>query len=135
MPNIQLNAGEVLLKEQDAGVKEPGKNLYYRGRIFLTSQRFVSHKRSIWIQAIFGLILAYAFKGRFNFDIPLTSLRTITKKSAMGSATFILGTVDGKEYTIAAPFKVWFPAFRDALAVYHQLQLVDTGNDSWAVQR
>lgn len=135
MPDIQLYAGEVLLKEQDAGVKEPGKNLYYRGRIFLTSQRFVSHKRSIWIQAIFGLFLAYAFKGRFNFDIPLTSVRTITRKGMIGGATFILGTVDGKEYVIAAPFKNWFPAFRDALATYHQSQLVDTGNDRWAVQR
>jgi hypothetical protein len=135
MADVKLYPGETLLKEGEVSSRIKDAGWYARGKAFLTNQRIVVHKRSIWTQMALGALLSYAIKGNFYFDIPLTSIQSIYRGSvALSKNVFCVQTKDGKEYMLVANFKTWFTAVTDALKIYHQLNVVETATDRWTVQ-
>ena len=131
MAAIQLNPREKILKQSRTSVREPGRTYFYGGTVFLTNERFIMYKRSFLWQFFFG-ILSLLWAGTYQFDIPLTSVQSISR---IRSRSYIqLETISGEKYDFIFRFNVWLPILRDALLTYHQLEMVDTGNDTWVVQ-
>lgn len=139
MAGYQLYPGEVMLKEGQTLVKEPGKRIA-NGKGWLTNQRFVSFKRSVWLRLGVGILFSYAFRGRFNFDIPLTSIKSFYKSSLpLNKNVLAIETMDGKEYKIGFDLGAkaidWAAGFSDALMKYHNLRAVEVEPQKWVVQR
>lgn len=139
MANVKLNSGENLLKEGSAGVVT-GKLRGKQGRCFLTTQRLVFHKKgmvsSMFLGYLFGYFFSFLYKGKFDFDISLIDVKSLSRTQYMLSKNVLcIETEDGKEYKFLLKFDDWFDAINNALLAYHQCRLVEEGDQKWIVQK
>lgn len=134
MANVMLNSGENLLKEASASVVR-GKLKVDQGTCFLTTQRLVFHKRGMGTFILFG-IFSFLSKGKFDFDIPLTDMKGLSRsKHGLSKNILCIETANGKEYKFALKFDDWFDAIKNTLLAHHQLRLVEEGEQRWTVQK
>ena len=133
MANIKLIAGEILIKQSLANCMV-GKMRAKQGTLFLTSERLVYHKRSMFSYMMIGL-LSYLSKGKFDFEIPLDSISEISKtKYGFNSKIFCVKTRDDKEYKFVIKFNDWLEAVKNTYIAYSPLNLLEDGEKKWIVK-
>jgi hypothetical protein len=133
MANIKLNAGEVLIKENMANCII-SKMSAKQGTLFLTSERLVFHKRSMFSYMLVG-VFSYLSKGKFDFDIPLTAISAVIKaKHGFNSKVFCIKTADNKEYKFVVKFDDWFEALQNTYIAYMQIRLTEDGEKRWIIK-
>jgi hypothetical protein len=141
MAQPQLAPGESLIKELTANhiVKNwafPVIGLTFKsGRLFLTSQRIVFHRRPTLLFFLAGF-LAYSSSGKFALDIPLSLVKEISRRRAglLGPALCVT-THDGNEHVFVVRSSQFIDGLQEAVATHLGSRLALDGDSHWVVQK